>query len=213
MLAPSSISRMSFGAPAARFLIGPLFVGHGAQKLFGSFGGHGLEGTGQFFETLGLKPGKRHAMAAGLAETVGGALLTVGALTPVASTVLSSTMMTAIRKVHAANGPWTSQGGWEYNAVLIGAMALLADNGPGKLSVDEKAFPAFRGPAVAALSLAAAAAGSYLATSPRFAGGTPDVPEAEGAAEMPGDPATTADGDVSTGRFARQAGVETPATA
>src|SRR6185436_5280072 len=110
---------------------GPLYVGHGAQKLFGSFGGHGPEGTGQFFESLGLRPGKRHAVAAGVAETAGGALLTAGALTPVATTLISSTMVTAIRKVHADNGPWSTQGGWEYNAVLIAALTWLAEQGPG----------------------------------------------------------------------------------
>src|SRR5881398_2335678 len=98
-----------------RLLIGGLFVGHGTQKLFGWFGGYGLEGTGGFFESLGLRPGKRHAAAAGVAEALGGALLTVGAATPVAATLVSSTMVTAIRKVHAPNGPWVTDNGFEYN--------------------------------------------------------------------------------------------------
>src|SRR3712207_8594984 len=115
---------MDLGTTLVRGVVGPLFMGHGAQKLWGSFGGHGLEGTGGFFESLGLTPGKRHAKAAGWAEFAGGALMTLGALTPVASTLISSTMLTAIRKVHAANGPWTTEGGWEYNATLIAVSAL-----------------------------------------------------------------------------------------
>ena len=81
-------------------VIGPLFVGHGTQKLFGWFGGHGRDGTGAFFEQLGLKPGKRQATSARAAEAVGGALLTLGALTPVAAGLITGTMITAIRKVH-----------------------------------------------------------------------------------------------------------------
>jgi putative oxidoreductase len=97
-------------------------------------------------------------------------------------------MITAIRKVHAKNGPWVTDGGFEYNAVLIGAMAMLAENGPGALSVDEARFPRLHGPALAALSLGAAAVGSYLATSDAMAGGpAPAAPEGPEAA---GDPAS-----------------------
>ena len=72
---------MDLGRLLLRGVVGPLFVGHGTQKLFGWFGGHGVEGTGGFFENLGLRPGKRHATAAGWAEAGGGALLTLGAFT------------------------------------------------------------------------------------------------------------------------------------
>src|SRR4051794_18314709 len=73
---------MDLGRAITRFVVGPLFVGHGTQKLFGWFEGHGIEGTAGFFESLGLRPGKRHAAAAGFSETAGGVLLTLGALTP-----------------------------------------------------------------------------------------------------------------------------------
>ena len=74
-------------------------------------------GTAGFFEgKLGLKPGKRHATAAGASEAIGGALLTLGALTPVAAGLITGTMITAIRKVHAPKGPWVTEGGYEYNA-------------------------------------------------------------------------------------------------
>jgi putative oxidoreductase len=112
-----------------RALIGGLFIGHGTQKLFGWFGGHGLEGTSGFFESLGLKPGKRNAIAAGVSEAGGGALLATGIAMPLAGAALTGTMATAIRHVHGPKGPWTTEGGWEYNAVLIAAtLALVEDN-------------------------------------------------------------------------------------
>jgi putative oxidoreductase len=187
---------MNIGAVALRGVIGPLFVGHGTQKLFGWFGGHGPEGTGGFFESLGLRPGVRHAKAAGAAETAGGALLTLGALTPLASTLISATMFTAMRKAHAKNGPWVSEGGYEYNLVLVAAMAALADHGPGRPSVDAALFPRLKGPAWAAAALAAAAAGSALATSSRFS--APEDAPQEGQAGVGGDPAATDES-----RFAR----------
>ena len=73
---------MKLGRLILRLIVGGYFFGHGTQKLFGWFGGHGPEGTGQFFESIGLRPGKRHALAAGAAEAGGGALLVVGAATP-----------------------------------------------------------------------------------------------------------------------------------
>jgi putative oxidoreductase len=153
---------MNLGTVALRGVVGPLFVGHGTQKLFGWFGGHGLEGTGGFFESLGMRPGRRTAMLAGAAEALGGALLTLGAATPLAATVLSSTMVTAIRKVHASNGPWVTENGYEYNVVLIAALATLVEHGPGSPSVDAELFPNWKGPGWAAAMLAGAVAGSYL---------------------------------------------------
>jgi putative oxidoreductase len=113
---------------ALRLLLGGLFIGHGTQKLFGWFGGHGPDGTGGFFESLGLKPGKQAAIAAGVAEAGGGALLAAGVATPLAGAAITGTMTTAIRHVHAEKGPWTTDGGWEYNAVLIGAALLLVED-------------------------------------------------------------------------------------
>jgi putative oxidoreductase len=94
----------------------------------------------------------------------GGVLLTLGALTPVATTLISSTMVTAIRKVHASKGPWVTEGGWEYNAALIAAMAALAERGPGSPSLDAAAFPWMKGKGVALASIAAAVAASYVVT-------------------------------------------------
>jgi putative oxidoreductase len=106
-----------------RVLVGALFVGHGTQKLFGWFGGHGLDATGQLFEKLGLRPGRRNAMAAGAAEAGGGLLLAAGVATPLAGAALSGTMISAIRHVHLEKGLWSTDGGYEYNLVLLGAVA------------------------------------------------------------------------------------------
>jgi putative oxidoreductase len=157
---------LSIGQLALRGVIGPLFVGHGTQKLFGWFGGHGVEGTGGFFENLGLRPGKRHATAAGVAEAGGGLLLTLGAATPVAATLITGTMVTAIRKVHLQKGPWATDGGYEYNLALIGLVTALAETGPGRASFDAGVAPRFKGTGWAIASLAAGVAGSYLATGP-----------------------------------------------
>jgi putative oxidoreductase len=195
---------MDLGKTTVRGVVGPLFMGHGAQKLWGTFGGHGVEGTGGFFESLGLRPGERHAKAAGVAEFAGGALMTAGALTPVASTLISSTMITAIRKVHAKQGPWVSEGGWEYNAVLLAVATALASNGPGSPSVDAALFPRMHGKRWAIASLVAAAAGSALATSPALNQG--DAAPAE-QPPAPADPASTGDDD----RFTRdESSIETP---
>jgi len=159
---------MKLGALVLRGTIGSLFVGHGTQKLFGWFDGPGLEGVTGMMESMELRPARRHALAVGLSETVGGALLTLGAFTPLATTMLTGVMTTAIRKVHAARGVWNTGGGYEYNAVLIAATAALADQGPGALSVDSARFPRMHGPAWAAAAVAAGVAGSYLVERPPF---------------------------------------------
>src|SRR5436190_22303184 len=105
-------AHMDTGLFIVRLVFGALLIGHGTQKLFGWFGGHGLDGTGGFFESLGLKPGRRNAIAAGLAEAGGGALLAAGAATPLAGAAISGSMVTAIRHVHAPQGPWSTDGGW-----------------------------------------------------------------------------------------------------
>ena len=143
-----------------RVLLGALFMGHGLQKLKGWFGGYGIEGTGQFFESIGLRPGKRHATAAGAAETAGGALLALGLLTPVASAALIGTMATAVKTVHLEKGPWVSEGGWEYNAVIVAALAALTETGPGALSLDRAIGTELSGPFWAFAALAAGLGGA-----------------------------------------------------
>ncbi|HEY2435605.1 MAG TPA: DoxX family protein [Solirubrobacteraceae bacterium] len=140
-----------------RLIVGGLFVGHGTQKLFGWFGGHGIKGTGQFFESLGMRPGHHHATAAGVAETTGGALLITGFATPVAAAMLTATMLTAINRVHLKNGPWASDGGYEYNLVLIAIVLVLAEEGPGSLALGGEKL---RGPGWALAALAGGVGGA-----------------------------------------------------
>jgi len=153
---------MRIGRLIARAIIGATFVGHGTQKWFGWFGGPGLEGAAGMMDSLGLKPPKRHATLASVTETVGGAMLVLGALTPVAATGLIATMITAIRTVHLPNGFWSSNGGYELNLALIAALVGLVDGGPGDLSVDEILGLDETGGASALTALAVGAAGSTV---------------------------------------------------
>jgi putative oxidoreductase len=153
---------MGFARLLARATIGALMVGHGTQKLFGWFGGHGPDGTGQFFDQIGYRPGKKHALAAGAAEAGGGALLALGFLTPLASAAIIGVMSQAIRTVHGPKGPWNQEGGWEYNAVLIAAAVAIADAGPGEWSLDHALGINLKGPLWALGALAAGAAGPSL---------------------------------------------------
>jgi putative oxidoreductase len=164
---------MKIGRLLLRFLVGGFFVGHGTQKLFGWFGGYGLDGTAKGFEQLGLKPGKAHATLAGVAEAGGGAALVVGAETPLAAAAITATMLTAIKTVHGDKGPWASNGGYEYNAVLIGVVLALAELGPGPISID-----ALRGHERSGTGwlLAAAGAGAIGALGAHFATSTPPAP-------------------------------------
>ena len=127
---------MNLGLLILRLAVGLLFAGHGAQKLFGWFGGHGVEGTGGFFESLGIRPGKLNAIAAGVAELAGGLLLALGLVTPFAAAAIVAVMTVAIITVHAAKGPWSTDGGYEYSAVLIAVAVALAGVGSGKWSLD-----------------------------------------------------------------------------
>lgn len=150
---------MDIALLALHVLVGLLFVGHGAQKLFGSFGGAGIEGTGGFFESIGLRPGRLQATAAGLAELVGGTLLALGLLVPVAAALLIATMVAAIATVHGSNGPWATDGGWEYNAVLIAVFVLFAGAGAGAYGLDAVLGLAVTGTGTALLVLAVGVVG------------------------------------------------------
>jgi len=127
---------MKIGRLLLRLTVGGFFFGHGTQKLFGWFGGHGLEATSNMFESLGMKPGNRNAVAAGFAEAGGGAGIALGLATPLSAAALTSVMLTAINRVHLKNGPWSTNGGYEYNVVLIAAVLTLVEVGPGNLSLD-----------------------------------------------------------------------------
>ena len=155
---------MGFWRMMLRMLVGFFFFGHGTQKLFGWFGwfgGKGLAETEKGFAKLGLKPARENAIAAGLTEAGGGAMLAVGLETPLAAAVLTATMLTAIKRVHLQNGPWNTNGGYEYNAVLIAALLMLVEVGPGKLSLDRALGRSRSGFGWAGLALGGGALGAY----------------------------------------------------
>jgi putative oxidoreductase len=155
---------MQLARLVTRAVVGGLFVGHGTQKLFGTFGGPGLSGTEQMMEALELRPARRNAVVAGIGETAGGALLALGLATPLATASLIGTMTTAIRKVHATNGPWVTNGGYEYNLVLIALLTGLTEAGPGDLSLDAALGTELKGTAwaFAALGLGVAASAAVV---------------------------------------------------
>lgn len=119
-----------------RLVVGLGFAAHGAQKLFGVFGGHGIEGTAGFFEQIGLRPGRLHAWAAGTAEFLGGLLIALGLVTPFAAAALIAVMTAAVLTVHLRNGFFVSSNGYEYNLVLVAAVFALAGIGAGDWSLD-----------------------------------------------------------------------------
>ncbi|MEK3856560.1 DoxX family protein [Cytobacillus sp. FSL H8-0458] len=131
---------MDFGLLIIRIVIGVLFIGHGAQKLFGWFGGYGLKGTGGWFESIGMKPGVALALFAGLAELLGGILFTLGLSTPLAAIFIAGTMAMAIIKVHAPNGLWATANGYEYNLTLLTVAIGVALIGPGQYAFDAFLF-------------------------------------------------------------------------
>jgi putative oxidoreductase len=156
-----------------RVLIGGLFVGHGTQKLFGWFGGYGPDGTGQFFESVGIRPGKRNAIVAGASEAGGGALLAAGLLTPVAGTLITAVMGQAIRSLKMDKGPFAQDGGWELEALLAAAALTFVEIGPGPVSLDHALGLEHSGTGWALLALGAGLAGPALLVQ------GPDAPEAQ----------------------------------
>ena len=115
---------------------GIILAAHGAQKLFAWFGGYGLEGTGQWMESIGLAPGFLMALLAGSAEFFGGLALIIGFLTRPAALVSAFTMVIAIFSVHAANGLFMTNNGYEFALTLLAATGALAIQGGGKFSID-----------------------------------------------------------------------------
>jgi putative oxidoreductase len=144
-----------------------------------------LEGTGQAFNSMGMKPGKVNATLAGTAETLGGLLLATGFLTPIGACAVTGVMAVAVGKVHARNGPWVANNGYEYNLVLTAAAFAVATEGPGMWSLDELLGIERSGPAVGLAELAAGVAGAAAVV--RLSGGRCEPPAV--AAPQAGPPA------------------------
>ncbi|MDP4530538.1 MULTISPECIES: DoxX family protein [Marinobacter] len=128
-----------WGALALRIPVGIIFVAHGAQKLFGWFGGYGLEGTGQWLDSIGLSPGYLMALLAGGTEFLGGLALIIGLLVRPASAALAFAMLIAIFSVHFQNGLFMSNNGYEFALALLAASVSLLFSGAGHASVDRLA--------------------------------------------------------------------------
>ncbi|MEH7419507.1 DoxX family protein [Neobacillus drentensis] len=131
---------LGIGLLLIRLVIGLSFMAHGAQKLFGSFDGGGIKVFGEHFEKLGIKPGVTMALLAGLSEFIGGALFTLGLLTPLAGIVIAGSMVVAILKVHGPNGYWLTKGGYEYCLAILVVAIGVALTGAGQYSLDAVLF-------------------------------------------------------------------------
>lgn len=136
LLKQLTTSTSGFSALALRFPIGIIFMAHGAQKLFGWFGGYGLEGTGQWMASIGLNPGVLMAFLAGSGEFFGGLFILLGLLTRPAALLLSITMIVAIASVHLGNGLFMANNGYEFGLALLAASISLVFSGAGKLALD-----------------------------------------------------------------------------
>ena len=128
---------MDIGLLLIRLTVGGIIAAHGAQKLLGAFGGHGIPGTAGFLESLGFRPGRPYAWLLGTAEAVGGLLLALGFLTPVGAAAVTGVMVTAIAVVHWQKGFFAQDGGYEFPLLLAVAAIAVAFAGPGQYSLDQ----------------------------------------------------------------------------
>jgi putative oxidoreductase len=119
-----------------RLVVGLTFAAHGAQKLFGVFGGGGIVGTAAAFDQIVLRPVKLQAWVASVAEFAGGLLIALGLATPFAAAALIGVMTAAVLTVHLRHGFFATNGGYEYNLALAAAAFALAGIGPGNWSLD-----------------------------------------------------------------------------
>ena len=129
-------TRAGYGLTVVRLFVGIIFAAHGAQKLFGLFGGYGLEGTGQWMESIGLAPGYLMALLSGSAEFFGGLALVVGLLARPAALALTVTLIVAIVSVHIGNGLFMSNNGYEFALALLAGTVAVMIEGAGRFSLD-----------------------------------------------------------------------------
>ena len=187
----AAVSRSDIARLALRLGVGGILTAHGAQKLFGWFGGHGIVGTAKAMESMGFKPGKPSALAAGVSETAGGVMLVLGLATPSTGAATASTMAVAAA-AHGPKGLFASNGGYEYPAVLGLCSAALAIAGPGKISLDHLLDYRLSNRPAAILSLVATAATTAMVLRRRQSA-LAATAEAEDAAEAAEASATKAE--------------------
>jgi putative oxidoreductase len=146
-----------------RLVVGLSFVAHGAQKLFGWFGGGGPSGTAEGFASMGFKAPLPMAIMAGLGEFGGGLLLATGTVTPLATFAICSVMIVAIVTVHLPNGYWVYKGGYELNLAYVAVAIAVAYAGPGAWSIDHAIGwdDHLRGAGVTAIAVGAAAVSAF----------------------------------------------------
>jgi putative oxidoreductase len=128
---------LALGLLLIRAVLGLTLAAHGAQKLFGSFGGGGPAGTTTFFRSLGFRAPLLMALLAGLGELAGGLLLAFGLLTPLAALIITVVMLNAIGTVHWKKGFFNSAGGYEFNLAILTAALAITAIGPGRYSLDD----------------------------------------------------------------------------
>jgi putative oxidoreductase len=165
-LTMTCLDRKDLGLLALRTAVGGVLFAHGAQKLFGWFGGGGLEGTAQAMDHMGFEPGHQNALAAGLGEAGGGALLVVGLATPAAGAVVAGTMAGATA-VHFPAGFFAHGGGYEYPALLGACGIALGIAGAGRYSMDHAIGHALDRPWVGVLAFTASALGAVTVVTRR----------------------------------------------
>ncbi|MHC8345260.1 DoxX family protein [Pseudomonas sp. RT6P73] len=129
-------TRAGYGLTVLRIFVGIIFAAHGAQKLFGMFGGYGIAGTAQYMESQGLAPGHLMAILAGGTEFFGGLALIIGLLVRPAALGLAFLSLVAIFTVHISHGLFMSNNGYEFALALLGGSIAVLIEGAGKLSVD-----------------------------------------------------------------------------
>jgi len=195
----------SLGVLIVRLVVGGLLAGHGAQKLFGWFGGPGLQGTAGWLESMRLRPGTTWARIAGGSELVGGMLTVLGFLNPLGPIAAMGAMSMAWAKVHLGNPVWSTKGGAELPLTNIAVLSALTVAGPGRLSLDS--LFGIRVPRIVGLgALLGMLASVYLAAQQEIHAGTSTVNEAgsETADQVAGRneaEGSTDTADVATGSF------------
>ena len=196
----------SLGVLIVRLVVGGLLAGHGAQKLFGWFGGAGLEGTAGWLESMRLRPGTVWARIAGGSELGGGLLTALGFLNPLGPIAAMGAMSMAWAKVHLGNPVWSTKGGAELPLTNIAVLSALTVAGPGRLSLDS--LLGIRVPRIVGLgALLGMLASVYLVAQREIAAGTAKVNEAgvETAKEAAGanddGEGSTSAGDVATASY------------